>query len=64
MRGKFEWQRGFGAFTVSQSGVTNMMEYIKNQKQHHTQKTFREEYIEFLKAYEIDFDDKYVFTNN
>ncbi|MGO3155812.1 MAG: IS200/IS605 family transposase [Mesonia sp.] len=64
VRGKFEWQRGFGAFTVSQSGVSNVMKYIKGQKKHHNQKTFREEYIEFLKTYEIDFDDKYVFTND
>ncbi|MGO2357075.1 IS200/IS605 family transposase [Mesonia sp.] len=64
VRGKFEWQRGFGAFTVSQSGVSNVIKYIKNQKEHHYQKTFREEYLEFLKTYEIDFDDKYVFTDD
>jgi len=64
VKGKFEWQRGFGAFTVSQSGIKPVIEYIKNQEEHHKQKAFRNEYIEFLKAYEIDFNDKYVFTND
>ena len=57
----FEWQTGFGAFTVSQSGVPNVIEYIKNQEEHHRKKTFKEEYVEFLKAYQIDFKDEYLF---
>lgn len=57
----FEWQTGFGAFTVSQSGVPKAIEYIKNQEEHHRKKTFKEEYVEFLKAYQIDFKDEYLF---
>ncbi len=58
---KFEWQTGFGAFTVSQSGVAKVIEYIKNQEEHHRNKTFKEEYVEFLKAYEINFKEEYLF---
>ena len=57
----FEWQTGFGAFTVSQSVVSNVIEYIKNQEEHHRKKTFKEEYVGFLKAYQIDFKDEYLF---
>ena len=57
----FECQTGFGAFTVSQSVVPNVIEYIKNQEEHHRKKTFKEEYVEFLKAYQIDFKDEYLF---
>ena len=57
----FEWQTGFGAFTVSQSVVPNVIEYFKNQEEHHRKKTFKEEYVEFLKAYQIDFKDEYLF---
>lgn len=62
VKGKFEWQTGFGAFTVSQSGVNNVINYIKNQEEHHKVKTFKEEYIDFLKANEIDYNTEYVFT--
>ena len=60
----FEWQTGFGAFTVSQSGVPKAIEYIKNQEEHHRKKTFKEEYVEFLKAYQIDFKDEYLFDED
>lgn len=61
VRGKFAWQIGFGAFTVSQSQLTVVTNYIKKQEIHHKTKSFREEYIEFLEAYKIDYDDKYIF---
>ncbi|MDG4946036.1 IS200/IS605 family transposase [Weeksellaceae bacterium KMM 9713] len=61
VRGKFAWQIGFGAFTVSQSQLTVVTNYIKKQEIHHKTKSFREEYIEFLEAYEIDYDNKYIF---
>ena len=57
----FEWQTGFAAFTVSQSGVPKAIEYIKNQEEHHRKKTFKEESVDFLKAYQIDFKDEYLF---
>jgi len=58
---KFSWQLGFGAFTVSQSGLKHVINYIKNQEMHHKKKTFREEYIEFLNAYQIDYNEDYLF---
>ncbi|WP_281636713.1 IS200/IS605 family transposase [Flavobacterium marginilacus] len=61
INGKFEWQTGFGAFTYSHSHLTNVINYIQNQEKHHKTKTFKEEYIAFLKAFEIDYKDEYVF---
>lgn len=59
---KFQWQNGFSAFSVSQSGISNLIKYIKNQEEHHQKKSFKEEYIEFLEAYKIEFKNKYIFT--
>jgi len=59
--GKFEWQHGFGAFSCSHSQLTKVISYIKNQEEHHKTKTFREEYIEFLEAYNIDFKNEFIF---
>jgi len=59
--GKFEWQNGFGAFTVSQSGIKNLINYIENQEAHHRKKSFNDEYIAFLKAYEVNFKPEYLF---
>ncbi|MGY6650284.1 IS200/IS605 family transposase [Wenyingzhuangia sp. IMCC45574] len=59
---KFEWQNGFGAFTVSQSGVKPVVNYIKKQEEHHKKKSFKDEYVDFLNAYEIDFNEKYIFS--
>jgi REP element-mobilizing transposase RayT len=58
---KFGWQDGFGAFSYSKSHVPNVISYIQNQEVHHRKQTFREEYIAFLKAFEIDFDERYIF---
>ncbi len=59
--GKFAWQNGFGACTVGQSQKENVINYIKTQEEHHRHKTFREEYIGFLQAYQIAYNDQYVF---
>ena len=59
--GKFNWQEGFGAFSYSKSQLPKLIEYVKNQKAHHKKKTFIDEYKEFLKAFEVDFDEKYIF---
>ena len=63
VNGKFQWQNGFGAFTVSQSQLQKITNYIKNQEEHHKIKSFREEYIDFLKAYNIDFNTQYIFED-
>jgi REP element-mobilizing transposase RayT len=59
--GKFEWQEGYGAFSYGKSQINNVIDYIKNQEQNHNQKTFLKEYLEFLKEFEIDYDEKYIF---
>lgn len=61
--GKFEWQMGFGAFTVGQSQLKTVINYINNQEEHHRKKTFKQEYIEFLNAYQIDFKPEYIFDD-
>ena len=63
IKGKFEWQTGFGAFTIGQSQISKIVNYIKNQEVHHTKKTFKEEYTGFLNAYEIDYKNKYLFDD-
>ncbi|MGC8595938.1 MAG: IS200/IS605 family transposase [Candidatus Kryptoniota bacterium] len=55
------WQEGYGAFTYSITEKERLIKYIKNQEEHHRIKTFREEYIDFLKRHNIDFDEKYIF---
>ena len=57
---QFSWQRGYGAFTVSQSNVTEVQRYIAQQKQHHKKISFRDEFIQFLKANRIEFDERYL----
>jgi len=59
--GKFRWQSGFGAFSYSHSQVPVIAKYIEDQEEHHKKKTFKEEYTEFLKLYNIDYRDEFVF---
>lgn len=58
---KFEWQEGYGAFSYSKSQIINIIQYIKNQENHHKAKSFREEYLEILKEFEIDYNENYIF---
>ncbi len=57
---KFNWQAGYGAFSFSHSQIDSVVKYIMNQEQHHKRKTFREEYVEMLKKYNVQFDEKYI----
>lgn len=59
---KFEWQEGYGAFSYSHSTLNNVIAYIQNQKEHHKKKSFREEYIDFLKKFEVEYKDDYLFN--
>jgi REP element-mobilizing transposase RayT len=59
--GKFNWQEGFGAFSYSHSQLDSVANYIRNQEKHHSRKTFREEYLELLKKFDVDYDPKYMF---
>ncbi len=61
VKGKFSWQEGYGAFSYSHSQIGNVYDYILNQEEHHKKKTFKEEYLDFLKKFEIEFDEKYLF---
>ena len=61
IKGEFAWQEGFGAFSYSQSHIDNVYQYILNQEEHHRESTFREEYLEFLERFEIEYDEKYLF---
>ncbi len=57
----FEWQQGFGAFTYSKSQINNVVNYILNQAEHHKKRSFKDEYIDLLKKFEIDYNEKYLF---
>jgi putative transposase len=57
---KFEWQEGYGAFTVSSSNVAAVREYVRDQERHHRKRSFQEEYREFLMKHEIAFDERYL----
>lgn len=57
----FAWQEGYGAFSYSESQYGEVIDYIKNQKLHHQKKTFRDEYLSFLKKFNIPFEEKYLF---
>lgn len=61
VKGKFSWQEGYGVFSYSHSQIDNVYRYIANQEAHHKEKTFKDEYIDFLKKFEIDYDEKYLF---
>ncbi|MCO5257562.1 MAG: IS200/IS605 family transposase [Lentimicrobium sp.] len=58
---KFEWQRGYGAFSHSRSQVDNVVKYVMNQEEHHRKKHFRSEYLEILMKNEVNYKDEYLF---
>ena len=61
IKGKFQWQEGYGAFSYSRSQRNDVINYIMNQEEHHKKKTFKEEYLDLLKKFEIEFKDEYLF---
>jgi REP element-mobilizing transposase RayT len=61
IKGKFNWQEGYGAFSYGQSQLDHVIQYINNQELHHQRKSFKEEYIELLEKFNIKFDEKYLF---
>lgn len=60
LKKKFEWQKGYGAFSVSPSSIEGVKKYIANQEKHHAKKSFEIEYIELLNAGGIEYDEKYL----
>ncbi|MEO6301527.1 MAG: IS200/IS605 family transposase [Bacteroidia bacterium] len=61
VKGKFEWQEGYGAFSYSQSQLKDVIAYIENQEDHHKKKNFKEEYIDFLEKFEVTYEEKFIF---
>jgi putative transposase len=60
-KGKFSWQEGYGAFSYSKSQLKQVIHYIEKQEEHHQNKSFVEEYKEFLTAFDIEYNEKYIF---
>jgi REP element-mobilizing transposase RayT len=61
VKGKFKWQEGYGVFSYSHSHISRVYNYILNQETHHKKKSFKEEYLELLEKFEIEFKDEYLF---
>ena len=62
--GRFEWQSGFAAFSYSESQLSTVVNYINNQEEHHSRMTFKEEYLELLERFNVDYHPKYVFDED
>ena len=62
VRGTFSWQEGFGAFSYGHSQIDAVVKYIQNQEEHYAKKTFKDEYLELLKKFNVQFDTKYLFN--
>jgi putative transposase len=60
-KGKFQWQEGYAAFSYSRSQRDTVINYIMQQEEHHKKKSFKAEYLEILKNFEVDFNEKYLF---
>ena len=61
VKGKFAWQEGYGGFSYSHSQIKKVYDYILNQEKNHKKKTFKQEYMDFLKSFEVEYDEKYLF---
>ena len=63
LKHRFEWQKGFGAFSYSHSHIDDVFKYIKNQEEHHKKESFRVEYIKMLEAFGVEYDEQYIFED-
>jgi len=61
VRGRFNWQEGFGAFSYSRSQVDIVVKYVLNQEKHHARRSFKDEYIGLLDRFEVEYEDRYLF---
>jgi REP element-mobilizing transposase RayT len=61
--GRFSWQEGFGAFSYSRSQLGAVIRYIENQQRHHVRQSFRDEYVELLERFGVEYDPRYVFKS-
>jgi REP element-mobilizing transposase RayT len=60
---RFEWQEGYGVFSYSQSHVDEVYKYIQNQEAHHKKQTFRDEYLDLLNKFKVEYDEQYIFQD-
>ncbi len=60
---RFHWQDGYGAFSNSRTQIDGVVKYIMNQKRHHLKKTFKDEYLDMLRQYAVEHDEKYIFRD-
>lgn len=63
LRSHFTWQEGYGAFSYSKSDLPKVLSYIQHQEEHHRIKTFQEEYLDMLQAFEVNYDERYILKN-
>jgi putative transposase len=63
LQSHFEWQQGYGAFSYSNSHISNVISYIENQETHHQRQTFIDEYKYMLNKFEIDYNEQYIFKS-
>jgi putative transposase len=61
VKGKFQWQEGYGAFSYGHSQVNKVYNYVMKQKEHHKKRTFLDEYRELLEKFEVPFEERYIF---
>jgi len=61
VKGRFSWQNGFGAFTYSHSQLDNVYKYVLNQEAHHKKRGFKEEYLDLLNKFDVNYDSQYLF---
>lgn len=60
LNNKFAWQDGYGAFSVSESQVSAVIQYLRDQKKHHAKYSFQDEFLQFLKRHHIEYDERYI----
>jgi REP element-mobilizing transposase RayT len=59
--GKFSWQEGFGSFSYGKSQTASLIRYIERQKEHHRKRNFKEEYLDILQKFDVEYDERYIF---
>jgi len=63
VKGRFEWQEGYGVFSYGHSQIDDVFKYISNQEMHHKKQSFREEYLAFLEKFSVPYDERYLFAD-
>ena len=61
VKGKFKWQEGYRVFSYSHSQIDSVIKYVNNQEEHHQKKTFKQEYLQLLEKFDIQFEERFLF---